>query len=456
MASPDITGGIPAIDHHSHASMARFRTVDQIDRQFATAHLEANVSAQTYAAFITARNAADTATLELLEQQHGTETLMRQGLEFRSTTFFARALREGTRRLYGPDKTWDAIEATAQDWGTRHPTYSYEQASRVANTPVILTDVPRIDHTVWDRQRYRQIMRIDPYVYAFHPGQTEELRGTEFQRFHGGFANVLRQELQHDGMTEPPARFDDYIQFMDASLERRVRAGVVGLKIASAYVRPINFEPASAEAARTAYEGLAAGRAVDRQPFEDFVIQRAAQYAADHGLPMQIHVGMGHPEPGMRISNSAPFLLETFLNIKSLNRLRVTLLHGGYPFSSHVAALVQTYGNVFLDFSWMPYLHHAYLRLKLSEWMEILPANKLLFGSDAGAPEFHVAAAHYARQALNDVLHDGCERGVWDARQADWLAKRILWENSAELYGIDPKDVTGTPAGQERAAALAH
>ncbi|MEG1456848.1 MAG: hypothetical protein RSC66_14915, partial [Comamonas sp.] len=65
--TPDITAGIPAIDNHSHASMARFRTVEQIDRHFSTAHLEANVPAHIYDAFIAARNRGDAQTLEQLE-----------------------------------------------------------------------------------------------------------------------------------------------------------------------------------------------------------------------------------------------------------------------------------------------------------------------------------------------------------------------------------------------------
>jgi predicted TIM-barrel fold metal-dependent hydrolase len=77
--------------------------------------------------------------------------------------------------------------------------------------------------------------------------------------------------------------------------------------------------------------------------------------------------------------------------------------------------------------------------------MEILPANKLLYGSDAGAPEFHVAAASYARQALNHVLHDGHERGVWNAGQVEWLARRVLFENTAEMYGLDVESVA-TPS----------
>lgn len=435
--TPDITAGIPAIDNHSHASMARFRTVEQIDRHFSTAHLEANVPAHIYDAFIAARNRGDAQTLEQLESTHGTETLMQQGVDFRSTTFFARSLREGLRRLYGPQASDEELAATARDWSTRGPSYAYDQALRVADTPIVLADVGYLDREVWDAQRYRQVMRIDPYVYPFHDGQSD-LRGTEFQRFHAGFAAVLLKELQRHGMEQLPPGFDDYLQFVDASVQRRVSEGVVSLKIASAYVRPIDFRPTSYAEAAAAYAALAAGQADrDRRPLENFIVLRLAQFAADRGLPVQIHVGMGHPEPGMRISNGEPFLLETFLNIRSLNRLKVTLLHGGYPYSSQMAALAQTYGNVFLDFSWMPYLHHFYLRQKLSEWLEILPANKLLFGSDAGAPEFHVASAHYARQALNHVLNDGLQRQVWNARQVDWLARRVLYDNAAELHGFE-------------------
>ena len=59
--------------------------------------------------------------------------------------------------------------------------------------------------------------------------------------------------------------------------------------------------------------------------------------------------------------------------------------------------------------------------------------------SDTSAPEFHVAAMHYTRESLNHVLHDGHVRGVWDAKQVDWLARRILWENTAEVYRIDSR-----------------
>ena len=432
---PDITAGMPAIDHHSHASMSRFRTVEQIERAYATAHLEANVPPEVFETFISARNRGDAAVLAKLDAEHGTERLMREAVTFRSTTFFSTALREGCRQLYGPPDDWDALMRVAGEWGARHPSFAYDQAIDVANTPIVITDVPFIDRDLWNRDRYRQVARIDPYLYPFHPGAAPG-RGTEFQRFHGVFASVLAKELKHYGFDQPPPTLDAYLQFVDASVRRRVSEGAIGLKIVSAYVRAIDFAPSTYEAAARIYGALASGRDAERAPLENFIARRLAQYAAEHRLPMQIHVGMGHPEPGMRIANSAPFLLESLIDTPTLNRLRIVLLHGGYPFGSDLASLAQTYGNVFIDFSWMPYLHHFYLRQKLSEWLEILPANKLLYGSDTSAPEFHVAAASYTRGSLNHVLHDGYVRGVWDAKQVEWLARRILFENTADVYGI--------------------
>jgi uncharacterized protein len=164
-AVPDITAGMPAIDHHSHASMSRFRTVDQIERNYATAHLEANVPPEVFAAYIAARNRGDASALDRLDADHGTEALLRDAVAFRSTTFFSRALKEGCRQLYGPAGDWDAWMRMAREWAEKHASFPYDQATKIANTPVVLTDVPFIDRGAWNPAVYRQVARIDPYLY---------------------------------------------------------------------------------------------------------------------------------------------------------------------------------------------------------------------------------------------------------------------------------------------------
>jgi len=434
-----ITQGVPAIDHHSHASAYRtggtYRSVRDHEDHFATGHLEASIPTEAYRRYVRARGSADESALHELESTYGIAGLLEKGRRFRSTTFFATALRKGCSLLYGTtdEASFDEQGALLRAQSLSAP---YDQAAEVANTPVLLVDVPSIDTAQWNPQRYRQVIRVDPYFYPFGLDERDD-RGTEADRFLTIFENVLAGELQRQGLTELPSTFDDYRDFCIESLRLRREAGAIGYKIVSAYVRTLAFERVSHEDAASAYEALRRGHAGDRKALADHLVSLIAADAGAHDVPVQIHTGMGHPEPGMYIRNADPLNLERLFITPALNTTKFVMIHGAYPYSSSAAALAQTYGNVFLDFSWMPYLHHAQLRLRLIEWLEILPADKLIFGTDTGLPEFHAAAAYFAREALDHVLSDGVSRGVWTSEQVDFLAHRVLYANAAELYHIE-------------------
>lgn len=440
MTIADTIGDIPAIDHHSHASAyvgpdGLYRSVADLEEHFVTGHLESRVPDEVYREYIDARNRHDRTALDALDSQHGIYALLEKGAEFRSTTFFATALRRGCEMLYGDYSDQEDLAKRGKYWREKGESVLYTHALDMANTPVVLTDVKSIDVQKWSPERYKQIVRIDPYLYPFGHAERSE-RGTEAARFMNIFSGVLKDELSISGLSASPSSLPEYLEFVLGSLKRRCDAGAVGFKFASAYVRSLAFSDVDEHDAARAYTDLKSSGRGDRQSLENYLAFRMAEYAADNGFPLQIHVGMGHPEPGMYIRNANPLNLEDFLSRPSLNRLKVIMIHGAYPFTSEAAALAQTYGNVHLDFSWMPYLHHFYLRQKLSEWLEILPANKLIFGTDTGAPEFHVSGTAYARESLALVLEGGFARGVWTAQQTDYLAERVLYSNAAELYGI--------------------
>jgi predicted TIM-barrel fold metal-dependent hydrolase len=432
-----ITDGIPAIDHHSHASAYGARSVRAIQEQFATALVEANVPLGVYEEFIRGRKEGDLDRLAELEQRHGTTTLLERGLAFRDTTFFTRALCEGSRRLHGGPEGPVESRAAAGQMVPAAASKLYDRAVRIAGTPVLFTDVAYIDRSEWDPGTYRQVLRIDPYLYPFGHAPRER-RGTEFQRFLSAFDGILANELQLSGSDDLPAELADYVAFVHESLDRRLANGVVGLKLASAYLRSLRFGRPDEAAAAAEYRQLSKSAESPREHVEDFLLHVLARYALARDLPLQVHIGTGHPEPGLLLTNADPAHLEGLISAPELARLRIVLLHGGYPFSNAAAALAQTYGNVFLDFSWMPYLHYHFLRRVLREWLEFLPADKLIFGSDAGSPEFHVAAAVFGRDALDKALEGGHADGVWDARQTEWLAERVLAGNAADVYGIEP------------------
>ncbi|WP_430593180.1 amidohydrolase family protein [Humidisolicoccus flavus] len=433
-----ITAGVPAIDHHSHASAyqsgGRYRSVQDHADHFNTGHLESRIPSAVYREYVQARNVHDTAALETLDQQYGIQALLDEGRQFRSTTFFATALRKGSSLLYNSsdESKFEELGEQLRDGGVAAP---YDTAAEVANTPTLLVDVKSIDAASWDPRRYRQIIRIDPYLYPFGFDPRDD-RGTEADRFLNIFAGVRGDEMRASGLDDVPRTLDGWEAFVLESLARRRQGGAIGYKIVSAYVRTLAFTRAIRSDASREFEKLARGEAGDRGVLADYLVTRIAVEAGEHRVPIQIHTGMGHPEPGMYVRNADPLNLESWLLQPELNQVSIVLIHGAYPFTSHAAALAQTYGNVYLDFSWMPYLHHEHLRLKLVEWMEILPANKLLFGSDTGLPEFHVAAAHFAREALDAALQSGMQRNVWTAGQADFLAERILFQNASDLYSL--------------------
>ena len=438
-----ITGEVPAIDHHSHAAYVRpgetLDTFEALEIELTAGYVESRIPAEAYRAFIDAQRAGDKPLAEGIADQHGIYSLQDRGRELYDTTGFGRALRLGCDLLYGPVGRAQQLQMAAE----RLEDYRglYDDALRISRTSMVLTDVPELDPASWPAGRYRQIARIDPYLYPFGHDPYRG-RGSDTPRFAEILAAKLTTELQQESLKTVPSNLDEYRIFVTDSLTRRIRGGVAGLKIVSAYVRSLNIEHVELDEARSAYQELRAAPAGDQLPgprkaLSDYLIADIAHLAVRCDLPIQIHVGMGHSEPGLRLVNADPLLLEEFLHTPSLNRLQVVLIHGGYPYWSKLGALAHAFGNVYLDYSWMPYLHQHLTSRVLQEWLEFLPAHKVLYGTDTAHPEIHVAATVRAREALEYVLQEGLRDRLWTPAQADLLAARVLHTNVAELYGLE-------------------
>ncbi len=443
MSNPTFTAGVPAIDHHSHAGYVRpgerLEGIDALQRENAMGHIEANLPVEAFDAFIAARASGDAGVLAQLEADHGIQALFDESSVFQSTSVYGVSLAEGTRALYGELDHADAVRVSTQQREEDFPGL-YDRALEVSGTALVLTDIPSIDAHSWSPERYKPIGRIDPYLYPFgHPGFRR--RGSDTPRFQRVFGSILRDLLDAEGLGEPPATLGAYLEFVRSSIIRRQESGFVGLKIASAYVRSLDFTRRSREEAEAAYALLRQDAGALETPaytaLADYLVFAIAELAVERELPMQIHTGMGHAEPGLLLSGADPRLLEPLLSDRALNRLRVILIHGGYPYTSHLAALSQAHGNVFVDFSWMPYLHHHALERMLQEWLELLPADKVMFGTDTGQPEFHVASVARGRLLLDRALASGVADRLWTTTQADWLARRVLNENLCRVYGLE-------------------
>ncbi|MBR7741827.1 amidohydrolase family protein [Phycicoccus sp. BSK3Z-2] len=434
--------GVPAVDHHSHAGYVRpgqrLEPVSSWEIENALGHVEGHTNHDDYQEWMRLTETGHSEQANALGASLKIPQLIAESRKFQQTTVNAIAIREGSEALYGKHDaaTVDrlSLEARQQDF-----VGLYDQALLLSGTTSVLTDIPEIDATVWPHSRYRPIARIDPYLFPFgHPDWTG--RGTDAPRFRRIFSNVLARQLEIAG-TELPSTLASYVEFVLESLQRRKEEGFVGLKIASAYVRTLQFERTDRASAEAAWATLSSS--TDVQPaahkaLADHLAFLIAEWAVGERMPMQIHTGFGHTEPGLRISTADPLLLEEFIGDPRLNTLQIILIHGGFPYSSHLTALAQMHGNVHVDFSWMPYLQHHTMSRLLEEWLELLPANRVMFGTDTGAPEIHVASTARARRALDGVLEKGVRDGLWTMRQAGWLTERVLHRNLCDVYGIEP------------------
>lgn len=440
MSHLTFSAGVPAVDHHSHAGYIRpgqkVEGIDQYELENAMGHVEGHVPHDDYQAYMRLVEGGQAAEAEDAAKRLGVDGLVEESLLFQSTTVHAAALAEGSTALYGRlDR--DATITASRTARETDPVGLYDRALLLSDTAAVLTDIPEIDAGRWPHTRYKPIARIDPYLFPFgHPEWTG--RGTDTPRFRRIFSRVLDRQLEIAGTTLPTT-FTAYEEFVLASLARRRDHGFVGLKIASAYVRTLHFERVERAEAEAAWRRLAAGPDVDpgaHKALADYLAFFIAEWAVLHDMPVQIHTGFGHTEPGLQISTANPLLLEQFLGDPRLNTLKVILIHGGFPYSSYLTSLAQMNGNVHLDYSWMPYLQHHTMQRVLEEWLELLPANRVMYGTDTGSPEMHVASTRRARSALDTVLGSGVADGLWTHRQASWLAERVLHQNLCDVYGI--------------------
>jgi len=156
--------------------------------------------------------------------------------------------------------------------------------------------------------------------------------------------------------------------------------------------------------------------------------------AADTGLPVQIHTGIGDADADLTLGD--PLLLTPLIRALEVTGAPLVLLHC-YPFHRHAAYLAQVYPHVHLDLSLA--VHNVGFRAAdvIAETMELAPFGKLLYGSDGfGLPETHLLGAVGFRLGLSRVLSDGVSAGHWSAGDAERFAQLVAAVNARRLYGL--------------------
>jgi uncharacterized protein len=270
---------------------------------------------------------------------------------------------------------------------------------------------------------------------------------TPDRKFFFGREDMLLKRYQKElGVAGLPPTLAEYTaRVVTPALERQKQTGAVAIKFEAAYLRSLDFEPASEADAAAIYAEYAHGGLPDKAAYkrlQDYLFRYIAAEAGRLGLPVHIHTGAGCGGY-FYLAGSNPLLLESVLNDSQLRKTTFVLLHGGAgPFSREISYLLMK-PNVYTDLSEQTWLETPRrLSQVLRDWLEWYP-EKVLYGTDlypGDTPqidweEIGWQTNHTAREALGIALTGMMEDGEITRGRALEVARMVLRGNALKLYG---------------------
>ena len=143
---------------------------------------------------------------------------------------------------------------------------------------------------------------------------------------------------------------------------------------------------------------------------------------------MQVHTGMGQ---GRR--TNALWLQEV---IQNNPQTRFVLLHGSYPWTEDITALVRLYSNVYADLCWLPLGSTRAGMFLLHELIENATSDKVMWGCDTWTAEESYGALLSLRFTLCSVLAEKVSEGYLKTEDARQIIDNILYRNAADFFRL--------------------
>jgi predicted TIM-barrel fold metal-dependent hydrolase len=351
----------------------------------------------------------------------------------RHTTAYA-AVREGIRELHPfaesdlTERNWRAVnEQVLAAYRTHGERAWQRRVAARANVPLMnqMVVLPYVvDH--WgalppdERARQRRWLLpsliLDGFLYTGFPTERRSL--------------ARSQEI----LGVSPRTHGEYLAFLDAALARFVSEGGKSVKLMTAYFRSLRFDPVpNMEAERLFARGPENLRGEGRDRLQNNLFWHLIEMLRRHQLPLIVHTGYSVRPDWASPRHLLPVLLRYGMN--------VDVCHSGWP--NHGTALVyaRQFPQCYFNLAWTPLLSRSLGRRMLSEAIDMLPANKILIGTDTGTAEAFLGTVRLTRSLVADVLEEKVREGQFDVEVAKGLAKAILLDNPLEFYGMTAADL---------------
>ena len=335
-------------------------------------------------------------------------------VEASRATGYLRALDLSTERLFGARlsaETCEAIDAAARD--LRRPGYYRHVLREVAN--VESCHVHSLDHDPFcesaDPALLQQDLSLYPLVTGVHP-RAEAASGIEV------------------------SSVEDYERVLEWCFATYAPRAVAA-KCLWAYRRRLRIDTVAERPVR-AFARVRSGGAdeADERLVEDHLFARCLDLAAEHELPVKLHLGYLD-------GNAVDDLPRVFRNVSeaagilhAFPRVTFVLMHIGWPHQEELLAVAKHYPNAVVDLCWAWILAPLATRAFVTSFLATVPRNKLLcFGGDYLAVENVVGHAEIARRGLHGALQDLVALGWCTSDEAGAFVEPLMRGNARRVFG---------------------
>ena len=272
----------------------------------------------------------------------------------------------------------------------------------------------------WNRLQFARdyqfavpVLNVTTILSASHPRRTPSSRDSPYV-----FAD--RRNLPTDS-------FDDFLKVVEAIFQEARAADCICLKSTQAYLRTLDYQSVNIKEAAAVY-GRSAQEVTDAEQklFEDFMFWHLCRLSKKYELPFQIHTG------DARVQGSNPMLLVDV--IEANPDTKFILFHGGYPWVGETGAIAMKHKNVWIDSCWLPTLSYTMAKRAYQEWLDAVPADRIMWGADTVDAEGIYGATELTRQCIAEALSEKVEKGEITEVYAYQIGRQIMRENALKLF----------------------
>jgi len=232
--------------------------------------------------------------------------------------------------------------------------------------------------------------------------------------------------------------FEKLIELLESLFNEYVKNGAVAIKSVAAYYRPLYYPEISAKEAKEIFNLPADKHTPDQMTrFQNFMMHEICRLTENSGLPIQFHTGK-LAWNYRNVADTNPNLLTNLL--QKFRTLRFDLFHGGLPYTAEFGILANNFPNAYLDVNGLSWTSHVVTKHCLSEWIEMVPQNKILWGADSyRVLEGALGQLIIFRTILSEVLAEKIHAGYFDEDFAIELAQNIFYKNALNFFSLQEK-----------------